>query len=162
MQQKREVTFTVRMLSNQVRRLLDRASPSDSHIPPMQGRVIGFVKHRPDQEIYQRDLEHEFQIRRSTASAILQSMERNELIRREPVARDARLKRLVLTSQAEAYHENFVQRIQKIEAVIRQGVPDSEMDAFFRITARFEENLAHQVAALEAEAHREPHGEEQK
>ena len=162
MQQKREVTFTVRMLTNQIRRLLDRAGPPDSHITSMQGRVIGFVKHHSNQEIYQRDLEREFQIRRSTASAILQSMERNDLIRREPVARDARLKRLVLTSRAEVHSDRFIRQIQEIEAVIRQGVPEAEIDAFFRIAARFEENLANQVAAVDAEAHREPHGEEQK
>ena len=162
MQAKNEVTFTVRMLTNQIRRLLDRTSPPDSHITPMQGRVIGFVTHHANQEIYQRDLEREFQIRRSTASAILQSMERNELIRREPVARDARLKRLVLTSRAEAHNDHFIRKIQEIEAVIRQGVPEEEIDAFFRVAARFEENLTHQIATADTEAHREPHGEEQK
>ena len=162
MQPKKEVTFTVRMLTNQIRRLLDRAGSPDSHITAMQGRVIGFVKHHLNQEIYQRDLEREFQIRRSTASAILQSMERNELIRREPVTRDARLKRLVLTPRAEAHSDQFIRNIQEIEAIIRQGVPAEEIDTFFRIAARFEENLAKQVAAVDTETRREPHGEEQK
>jgi len=161
MHSKNEVTFTVRMLTNQIRRLIDCGGSEDRRITPMQGRVIGFVKHHADQEVFQRDLEREFQIRRSTASAILQSMERNDLIRREPVARDARLKRLVLTARAEAHDEYFIRKIQEIEAVIRQGVPDADVEAFFRVTAQFEANLIKQAAAMEAEAHREPHGEEQ-
>ena len=96
---KREVTFTVRSLSNGIHRLMDSSIAKDWRITPMQGRFIGFIR-RHQSDVFQRDLEAEFCIRRSTASAILQTMERDGLIRREAVQQDARLKKLVLTPKA--------------------------------------------------------------
>lgn len=48
-------------------------------------------------DVYQKDVEREFCISRSTVSGILKMMEQNGTIRRLPVDRDARLKKLVLT-----------------------------------------------------------------
>jgi len=141
MQSKREVTFTVRRLFNQIRRLADNSLPPGERLAPMQGRFIGYIKHSTG-DVYQRDLETEFQIRRSTASAILQTMERNDLIRREPVVQDARLKKLVLTPRAEAYSDRFMLEMARVEALITQGVSTDELEAFFRVAGQFESNLA--------------------
>lgn len=141
MQSKREVTFVVRRLFNQIRRLADNNLPPEERAAPMQGRFIGYIKHHPG-NVYQRDLEAEFQIRRSTASTILQTMERNDLIRRESVVQDARLKKLVLTSRAEAYSDRFMREMARVEALITQGVSAEELAAFFTVAERFETNLA--------------------
>lgn len=49
------------------------------------------------EEVYQRDLEAEFQVNRSTITKIMQAMERRGYLRREGDPTDARRKRLVLT-----------------------------------------------------------------
>lgn len=140
MQPKREVTFVVRRLFNQIRRLADNSLPPEERVAPMQGRFIGYIKHHPD-NVYQRDLETEFQIRRSTASAILQTMESSGLIRREPVPQDARLKKLVLMPRAEAISDCFLREMARVEAMITKGVSVEELDAFFRVADKFENNL---------------------
>ena len=66
----------------------------------MQRWVIGYLSEHEGKDVFQRDLEEEFSVRRSTATGILQLMEKNELITREPVSHDARLKKLVLTPKA--------------------------------------------------------------
>ena len=58
-------------------------------------------------DIYQKDVEKEFQIRRSTATGTLQILEKNGFIRREPVKQDARLKKLVPTDKAKEYASIF-------------------------------------------------------
>ena len=50
-----------------------------------------------DGPVFQRDVERAFSLSRSTATGILQLMEKNGFLLREPVAYDARLKKLVLT-----------------------------------------------------------------
>ena len=52
--------------------------------------------------IIRKDIEEEFQIRKSTVTGILQLMEKNGFIYRESVEKDARLKRIVPTKKAEA------------------------------------------------------------
>lgn len=52
---------------------------------------------RDGEDVYQRDIETFFKLRRSTVSSLLNTLERKGLLRREPVPHDARLKKLVLT-----------------------------------------------------------------
>ena len=150
----REVTFVVRKLLNLMRRLSEVDMPLRRQLTPMQGRTIGYICCHAGTDVFQRDLEQEFQIRRSTASAIVQGMERNGLIRREAVARDARLKKLLLTPRAEAFNERFLRNMEKVEAVITRGVTREELDAFFRVTAKFEQNLSDEASAREPAAGR--------
>ena len=70
------------------------------NITAMQKWIIGYLSDNDKKDIFQRDLEEEFSVRRSTATGILQLMEKNNLIKREPVSYDARLKKIVLTQKA--------------------------------------------------------------
>ena len=58
-------------------------------------------RHREEQ-VFQRDIEREFSITRSTVTNILQLMERKGYIERRSVPQDARLKKLVLTEEENA------------------------------------------------------------
>jgi DNA-binding MarR family transcriptional regulator len=138
---RKEVSFAMRTLLNQMRRLSKPYLQHDGQVTPMQGRVIGFVSSHADRDVFQRDLERAFEIRRSTASAILQTMERDGLLTREPVPYDARLKKLVLTPRAVAFSDAFLREMARVEAIVTKGVSPEEMDAFYRIIGKFEDNL---------------------
>ena len=58
-----------------------------------------------DEPVFQRDIEREFSITRSTVTNILQLMERKGYIQRLSVPQDARLKQLVLTEEGIQRHE---------------------------------------------------------
>ena len=95
MKGERHVGGEIRMLSNLIKRCMDDGMPPET--TGMQGWIIGFLHRNEDRDMFQRDVEAEFNIRRSTATGILQLMEKNGFLLREPVAYDARLKKLVLT-----------------------------------------------------------------
>ena len=160
MQPKREVTFVVRKLVNSMRRMHDQTALDNGHLTPMQGRIIGYVTMHCNVEVYQRDLEQEFHIRRSTATAILQTMERCGLISREPVARDARLKKLVLTQCAKDYHALFCSAMQQVEKLITQDVSNEELDVFFAVVEKFENNLERFAATQKINVQQNNLGEE--
>ena len=46
-----------------------------------------------EKDIFQKDLEKEFDLKRSSVSLLLNNMEKSDLIQRVPVAEDARLKK---------------------------------------------------------------------
>ncbi|MFC6163694.1 MarR family winged helix-turn-helix transcriptional regulator [Lactiplantibacillus dongliensis] len=88
----------------------------------MQISTINFIAdHEATQDIFQRDLEHEFNIRKATASSLVTTMVAKDLLIRVPAANDARYKRLLLTPSArqlatkiEAFFEASEQRIQAL------------------------------------------------
>ncbi|MBA1393393.1 MarR family transcriptional regulator [Lactobacillus sp. XV13L] len=57
--------------------------------------------------IYQKDIEREFNIRKSTATNILRLMEQNGLIVRKVDARDSRLKKILLTDRAKELEQEI-------------------------------------------------------
>lgn len=65
-----------------------------------QMTIIDFIINHTDQEVFQRDIEHEFEIQCSTTTALLQRMEKKGLIERYTSSKDARQKAVALTNKA--------------------------------------------------------------
>ena len=68
-------------------------------VTPMHGWIMEYLYRNSDTPVFQRDIEREFSITRSTVTNILQLMERKGYIARRSVEQDARLKQLVLTEK---------------------------------------------------------------
>ena len=115
----REIGYEIRVLNNTIRNSinnmkLNKAIESNPHTTRLHAWVIGFVFHSKN-PVYQKDIETEFQIKRSTASTLLASMEQNGLITRRSVDHDARLKQVILTDKARKMHETFLVTAKKVE-----------------------------------------------
>lgn len=138
----RTIGFQVRTLDNLIkRRTLIGCLENESGITQMQGWVIGYVYENQDRDIFQRDVEAEFSIRRSTATAVLQLMEKNGYIRRIPVLHDLRLKKIVLTDKAIEHQRAVTHRIETEEARMIQGISRAELDGFYNTIAKIKANL---------------------
>lgn len=74
----------------------------------MHGWILGYLQHNSHRDVYQRDIERDFSITRSTVTNILQLMEKKGYILRESVPHDARLKRLVITEAGIEMHERIL------------------------------------------------------
>lgn len=121
-----ELRCTSNMLKHHVDEQLDKKV--DCRLTSMQGTVIGYIAHHPDKEIFQRDIEAEFKMKRSSASEMLQLMEKNGLLMRCPVERDARLKKIVLTEKALQYHRQIEQTILQTDEYIAQRIGEREFE----------------------------------
>lgn len=62
--------------------------------------VLQYLQEHAEEDVFQKDLEAIFKVRRSTVSRMVELMEQKDLIRRESVDGDARLKRLCLTERS--------------------------------------------------------------
>ncbi|MCL2320975.1 MAG: MarR family winged helix-turn-helix transcriptional regulator [Oscillospiraceae bacterium] len=107
----------------------------------MQGFIIGYLCSHNDCDVYQRDIEAEFKIRRSTATGILQLMEKNGLIERKLVSCDARLKKLVVTQKAVDMHNIFLVGIDDIESSARRGLSEDEIKKFLITLNKIRKNI---------------------
>lgn len=107
----------------------------------MQGWIIGYLYRHSEEDVFQKDLEAEFQIARSTASGILQSMEKKELITRESIPRDARLKRLVLTPKGMEFQMEIIDNFDRIQKVLSENIPREKLDDFLNTADMIRENV---------------------
>lgn len=87
----------------------------------LQVWVIDYLIKHQDEDVFQRDLEKEFVMRRPTATNFIKKMEQAELIRREPVAYDARLKKIILTDKAFKLQAGMMAKKQEFETLLRDG-----------------------------------------
>ena len=144
MERSKTIGFVVKTLSNQLRRQIDISlSKGDiDSITGMQSWVIGYLcDNLGKEDVFQKDVETQFKIRRSTATGILQLMEKNGLITRESVSCDARLKKLILTEKALCIHGRIEAEIILLEKRITKDLTQEELETFFRIINKISKNI---------------------
>lgn len=103
--------------------------------------IIGFLADNKDVDIFQRDIEKNFSIRRSTVSNILQLMEKKGLVTRESVEYDARLKKITLTEKALEIHQHMIDDMEEREEKLIQGISEGELEVFFSVLEKMEKNI---------------------
>lgn len=109
----------------------------------VQRRVLHFILLVTiDHDVYQKDIEAKFHIRRSTATGILQLMEKRGLICRESVAHDARLKKILPTERSLALREEVLENIHELEAVLAAGIDPGDFAICLSVLRKMNENLS--------------------
>ena len=111
--------------SRVIRRALDaRISGVNPDLSGVRGMVLGDIvrANRNGRDVYQRDIEQWFNIRRSSVTALLQGMEQDGFITRCAVEKDARLKRLVATDKGRACHAEIEASIAPFESDLQKGI----------------------------------------
>ena len=109
-------------------------------LTPSQCRIMGFIMDNGDKPVYQKDIEAEFNIRRSTATPLLQAMEHKNLIMREPEENDGRLKRIRLTKKAMERSREVMDRISCIERQLVEGITAEEIKVLHSVCQRIRQN----------------------
>lgn len=143
MKDKNEIGFKVRMLSNLIKRDIQKEKDEQGLSLPkgIGGWAISYFFDHRNENIFQKDFEAEFSIRRSTASDILKTMEQNGLIIRTSVERDLRLKKIILTEKAINIHKTVLNNIAKREERLKSGLSQDEINNFLSITDKIIANM---------------------
>ena len=139
----RKLSFELHRSSRLVKRYMDNDA-SKMYVEKMTGThgwAIGFFFHNRDKDIFQKDFEQEFNIRRSTASNILSLIEKNGLIKRESVPYDARLKKITLTQKALDVQSVVDDAFERLEDKLRKDISEEDLQVFFRVIDKINSNL---------------------
>lgn len=134
----------VRMLNHQLKRnQKPEEAVEDDELTPMQRHILNYILletlHR---NIYQKNIEEEFQVRKSTVSGILKLIEKNGFIYRESVKEDARLKRILPTKKAEALRPSILEHIHETEIRMTEGVSEQDLFLCKKVLYQMCQNLA--------------------
>lgn len=127
-------------LSNKLRRKIDAFS-SRGAFSGSQGRVLHFLLAQSN-DIFQKDIEEEYSLRPPTATELLKKMEKNGLIHREPMASDARMKRIVVNEKALQYQDMVIADITALEDELTKDIPQDELAIFFKVIEKMLDNIS--------------------
>ena len=119
----------IQMLSHQMKRKNSViAMINDDGLTTMQKHVLKFILLETlHKVVYQKDIEEEFQIRKSTATGMLQLLEKNGFILRESEKKDARLKRIIPTQKAQSLLPSILTHIKQSEAQLTADISDADV-----------------------------------
>ncbi len=114
----------------------------DDNLTVSQAYVIDFICDRcKDKDVFQKDLEKEFDLKRSSISLMLNNMEKNGLIKRIAVSDDARLKKIVLTQKSIELYERISIAIDSVENKIAKNLTSEEIEVFNIVLNKIRNNL---------------------
>ena len=107
----------------------------------MHGWIICYIFDNQGRNIYQKDLENEFGISRSTVTNILNLMEKKGYIQRVSVENDARLKKLILTDTGKRIHSILKNTLDENEARINSLLTAEEQNIFLALINKLRSGL---------------------
>ncbi|KXU50705.1 MAG: winged helix-turn-helix transcriptional regulator [Coprobacillus cateniformis] len=138
------VGHRIKTLNNLMKRTMDKKF---GHRPDratlMHTWIIGFLDEREELGVdtFQKDIESEFSINRSTTSEMLKLMCKKGMIQRVPVAHDARLKKIVLTDLSREFNKRMSYNMEQIHNQLIEGLSQEEIETFIKISDKLIDNI---------------------
>ena len=113
----------------------------------MHGWILGFLYENQERLVFQKDIEAEFSIAKSTVTCIVKLMEKKGYIRRESVESDGRLKKLALTELGRKIHEQHISHVEVLEAQCKRNITPEEIQSFLVVAEKLKRNLEEDLAS---------------
>lgn len=108
---------------------------------PTQIQIIDYLLKHQKEKVYQKDLEKILNLKRSTISGVLQTMEKNKIIERHISKEDSRIKEITLNTQAQKIHQKKVKQLHNIEQTVTQNINKEDLEKFTEILNKMINNI---------------------
>lgn len=141
MMKEENILYQIKMLEKEIARLLLGDLKKGFTPPtPTQLQIMDYILNHQQETIYQKDLETVLSLRRATVSGVLQTMEKNHLIKRITDEVDSRQKRIILHENAKKCFEMHVKKVNEIEDMLTKGISKEEQIEFMKILKKMQKN----------------------
>lgn len=138
----RDAAIDIKVLNSLIQRELEQRCKlmAGDMISGVNGLIMGYIL-RQGGNVYQRELEDEFALTRSTISKVVNLMERKGLIERAAAEHDARQRVIVLTDAAREMARGLQEEGRRISEKLLAGFDESETDAMAGFIDRMIQNM---------------------
>ena len=143
MEEQQRIGWQIKVISNLIKREVGN-HVCEKYSDELTGNnmfIIGYLAKNRGKDIFQKDLEEIFSVRRSTMSTIILRMEQKGFLTRHNVAYDARLKKIVLTEKGAQVHAAIESKIEDTEKKLSADFSDDEKQVLFRLLEKLRHNL---------------------
>lgn len=111
------------------------------NISPIQVRIVKYLVKQNNKAILQKDMEYLFNIRRSTVSGVIKTMEKNNIIIRENVKDDNKSKEIKLTDDVYKRANDLVKELKELDLELLRDVNKEDLEVFMRVLKNIQNNL---------------------
>ncbi|MGI6238635.1 MAG: MarR family winged helix-turn-helix transcriptional regulator [Christensenellales bacterium] len=139
----KEIAVELRSLSNLVMRAVEQRAREHSGdlITGMNGWIICYILQSADCEVYQRELEEAFSITRSTASRIVNLMQKKGIVERRTAEHDARMLKIALSDKAMALAHRMDSESEQVGRMLVRDFAPAEIDQLNHYIERMKQNM---------------------
>lgn len=143
----KSIGHEIRGVSNLLARHFEKQLKSviDEGATVIHCRILRYIERKAPEDVFQKDIEKKFDIAKSTVTSTLKLMEKKNLITREMVAYDDRLKKICLTDKGRAVNQAMAAGAIYAEEQIRKGISDKELKIFFDVLEKIKKNAESEI-----------------
>ena len=138
---KQDIGLKIHIVSRQIKRKMDTVV-NKYNLTGVQSAILGYIYKKSKKGlVYAKDIEKDFDMRRATATGILQLMEKQGLIKREKENEDERIKNIKLNEKATEIQKEIEKVIKESEKNLRKDLSEKEIKEFLRILSKMSKNI---------------------
>ena len=132
---------TLGACANGARRRMESISVGNEY-KGTQSKILYYLLTHDNEEIYQKDIENEFDLRNPTVSEMLKKLENNGLVKRVQSEKDMRYKSIKPTEKALGYKNQVLSDFDKFIDSMLDGISEKELEQFSKTLNTILENLS--------------------
>lgn len=139
----KSIGLEIKKVNNLIIRYLIEKTKEITNIPltPVQIMIIRFLNNSVNKNIYQKDIEDFVQMRKSTISGVLDTMEKNNIISRINSKNDLRSKRIILTDFGKELSIKLKIQKEEFDNLLKNNINDEELNIFYNVIDKIILNL---------------------
>lgn len=137
----RKIALEIKLLDNLIGRKLIQNEKDKKKLSHVQVSIIKYLFENREKTIYQNDLESFLNVRRSTISGILKTLEKRNFIKRVDSKKDARKKEILLTDYSYQKSKIMKKKVTEFETLLTKNISYEELNIFFNVIDKIKENL---------------------
>lgn len=134
-----EIKNLTRLIENKI--FLESKKSEGVPLSYVQMKILHYLFHHQNEIVYQKDIEKLIDVKRSTISGILNTMEKNNLIHRLSVNNDARLKQIVLAEAAQKKVVFFQSKAKELKQLLEKNIKKEDLEIFYKVISQMKENM---------------------
>lgn len=138
---KNRVLFEIKSLEKILVRYMFHDFDVDNIPSPTQMQIMNYMFENDLDYVYQKDLENVLNLRRATVSGVLQTMEKNGLLKRVIDSNDTRVKKVILNPETKKKFTKKREKILQLEELITKNISDSELENFYIVINKMKNSI---------------------
>lgn len=139
----KSIGLEIKKVNNLIIRYLIEKTKEITDIPltPVQIMIIRFLNNSVNKNLYQKDIEDFVQMRKSTISGVLDTMEKNNIISRINSKNDLRSKRIILTDFGKELSIKLKIQKEEFDNLLKNNINEEELNIFYNVIDKIIFNL---------------------
>ncbi len=143
MEIKQSLGNQMRILNNYIRQVGCKRGENMAmqNITMLHMEILSYLLDHQSQPVFQKEIEGEIEIGKSTLSEVINVMEKKDLLKRIPLKTDGRYRELILTETGKKIATLFEEEVEKFNEKLCAGISDEELKICINIIERMTENV---------------------